>query len=830
MIWLTRDLATAWRRLRATPAFSVFSVLTLALGIAGVTVAYSVLRAVAAPPSGVPDVRNLLAISHSRYGPQQVAGFSLPDFEDLRRRQTTMTDVAAFATLQQVLVAGGQTRVSLGEVVTGNYFQLLGVSAVVGRVLQPLDDQPGAVPVTVVSHDVWQRQFSGRADVIGQHVTLGGHPFEVVGVAPADFLGLFGNGRFPALAWVPLSAADRFAQLGFERRQHDRTARWLHVRARPRAGQSLEQIAADVATVGGQLDLESPLGPRPPDVRLPPYHRSRQWVARYSRDLVLDERIPASESGIVAMLLMSTVALVLLVVCSNLANLIVARGVARRHELALRLALGAQRSQLVFGCTAEALILTVGGSVGGLILAWLALLWLGGPFDLTRGIVVALKPELDLGALAVSMGAALATWVAAGVVPAAMLTRRSSHAELMSGAAPAVTPRWRARRVLIAGQVAVSVVLLATAALLLGEVSARTRFTGGLELDRFAVAEVDLLLQNYGEERARHLVDRVLDRMSRHRSVEAAAVSVGLPFGPGAPLVTLTAGAVAVPTQLIATSEAFFATVGIPIIEGQNFEVRRASDRPPEVIIDAGLAQQLFGRTDVVGQHVDLAVRGTPVGVDPGRREIVGVVRSAGLGSGAGVRGQAAYIPLTTGSGYPLVFSVRTQDDPARIADELRSTLVWAEPELGISQAGSARAIALPATGAGLAAASIASLLGGLGQSVVLAGLYGMLSFLAACRTREIGMRLALGATPDRVLRMMVAEGLAPVLAGIIVGGAAALLLREFVSVRLFGLVPQANLLLLACVPLLMVLASATACYVPARRASRVNPADALKQ
>ena len=831
MNWVTRDLATAWRRLRATPAFSVFSVLTLALGIAGVTVAYSVLRAVAAPPSGVPDVHELLAISHTTYGPQQVAGFSLPDFEDLRRRQTTMEDVVAFTTTQQVLVAAGQTRVSLGEVVSGNYFQLLGVSPALGRLLQPSDDQPDAVPAAVISHDVWQRQFSGRVDVIGQHVTLGGHPFEVVGVAPADFVGLFGNGRFPALAWVPLSAAGGFPQLRFERRQHDRSARWLHVRARPRPDQPIEQVAADVAIVGRQLDLESPIGSRPPDMRLPPYHRSREWVTRYSSELVMDERIPASESGIIAMLLMSTVGLVLLVVCSNLANLIVARGVARRHDLAIRLALGAQRSQLVFACTAEALILTVGGSVAGLMLAWLALWWLGGPIDVTRGIVVALKPELDLGALVVSLGASLATWVVAGVVPAAILTRRSGHAELMSGAAPTATPRWRARRVLIAGQVAVSVVLLATAALLLGEVSARTRFTGGLELDRLAVAEVDLALQNYDDKRITHLVDRVLDRLIRHPAVQTAAVSVGLPFGPVAPLVTLSAGSVAVPTQVIAISPAFFATVGIPIVEGHNFEVRRAaSDRPPDVIIDAGLAQQLFGRTSVVGQQVDLTLRGSNIGVDSGPREIVGVVRTAGLGAGSGVRGQAAYIPLTTGSGYPLVFSVRTQDDPVRIADELRSALVWAEPALGISQAGSARTIALPATGAGLVAASVVSLLGGMGQSVVLAGLYGMLSFLVTCRTREIGMRLALGSTPDRVLGMIVGEGLAPVLAGIIVGGVGALMLREFVSVRLFGLMPQANLLLQACVPLLMVLASAMACYVPARRASRVSPADALKQ
>jgi predicted permease len=830
MNWIARDLATAWRRLRATPAFSAFSVLTLALGIAGVTIVYAVLRAVAAPPSGVPDVHNLLAISHTRYGPQQVAGFSLLDFEDLRRRQTTMADVAAFTTTQQVLVAAGQTRVSLGELVSGNYFQLLGVNAARGRMLQPSDDQPAAVPVVVISHDVWRRQFSGRADVIGQHVTLGGHSFEVVGVAPAEFVGLFGNGRFPALAWVPLSAAGRFPQLTFERRQHDRSARWLHVRARPRADQSFEQIAADVAVVGRQLDLESPLGPRPPDMRLPPHHRSRAWVTRHSADLVIDERIPASESGIIALLLMSTVGLVLLVVCSNLANLIVARGVARRHDLAVRLALGAQRSQLVFGCTAEALILTVAGSMGGLILAWLALLWLGGPMDVTRGIVVALKPELDLGALVVSLGAALATWVAAGVVPAAILTRRSSHAELMSGAAPTITPRWRARRVLIAGQVAASVVLLATAALLLGEVSARTRFTGGLELDRVAVAEVDLQLQNYDDERTTHLIDRVLDRMNRHPSVETAAVSVGLPFGPAAPIATLGAGPVVVTTQVIAVTSAFFATVGIPIVEGRDFEVGRASDRPPDVIIDGRLAQRLFGRTDVVGQEVDLAWRGSSVGVDPGPRKIVGVVRPAGVGSGTGIRGQAAYIPMTTGSGYPLVFSARTQEDPDRIAHELRSALVAVEPELGISQAGGARAIALPAAAAGLAAASVASVLGGLGQSVVLAGLYGMVSFLVACRTREIGLRLALGSTPDRVLGMVVGEGLAPVLAGMVVGGGAALMLREFVSVRLFGLMPQSNFLLLACVPMLMVLASAMACYVPARRASRVSPADALKQ
>jgi predicted permease len=827
---IARDIAVGWRRLRATPAFTFFAILTLALGIAAVTGAYGMVRALAAPPPGVPDVEELVTLSHSAYGRQAWVAFSWPDFEDLRRRQTTMGDVVAFTTTEQVLAVDGQSHASTGEIVSGNYFRMLRVQAALGRLIQPFDDQPGAQPVTVISHVVWQRVFGGRPDVIGRSVMLGGHPFEVVGVAPPGFFGLFGNGRFPVLSWVSLSTAHLFEPLQIEQRRVDRNARWLYLRARPAPGVTIGQVAAELRAIGGQLDQEHPIGTHLTDARYRlPHNVSRAWVARRTSDLLMDEAASYTGPPLVA-LLMAAVGLVLLVACTNLANLVVARGSVRRHELALRLALGATRAQLVAGCVAEVVIITAIGGVLAIGFTWLIFASLGGALIGGRGIVFLLQPTLDAGAFGVSLVATFTALVVAGVIPGLVLTSRKARGELVSGVAPTVVPRWRVRRVLIAGQVMVSIVLLATATLFLGQVAARSRIDTDVDIDRLAVAEVDLMLQNYDDERTARLVDLTLDRLTQHPAVEAATASAGLPFGPIAPTVTARVGDVQVVAQAIAVAPGFFDTIGIAVVHGVALDTVTARDGTPAVVIDTALAEHLFARIDVVGQQIDVTER-TADG-DPGQpapRTIVGVVRTAAVNRPA-ARGGEMYLPLVTRPSFPLVFSARTSDDPARIAAEIRRALAAIEPDLGVSRAGGARALITPSTYFETLVASVTTLLGGIGLTVVLAGLYGVLSYLVSRRTRELGMRLALGATPRHVLVMVIREGLAPVMVGIVAGGALALVVWRLLVARMVAAAEGSDFALLAGVPLLMLIAAAIACYFPARRASHIDPAVALKQ
>ncbi|ODS54665.1 MAG: hypothetical protein ABS36_10880 [Acidobacteria bacterium SCN 69-37] len=821
------DLAAAWRRSKAAPLFTIFSIVTIAFGVAAVMVTCALVRAVAAPPPGVADVHDLLTLSHTKTGGPAMFGFSLEDFHDLQRRQTTMRDVIAFASMTHVIVADGQSRTGIGELVSGGYFPLLGVSASLGRLIQPHDDQPGAPPVVVIGDDVWRGMFGGRPDIVGRQVTLGGHAFEVIGVAPRSFVGLFSNGRFPATVWVPLSTAPLFERIDFERRRANRDARWLYLRARPVPGVTIGQVAVDLTAIGRQLDAEFPIGRDLSPAFTPlPYQVSRPWVVRRSQDLMMDES--ATEFGPpIAALLIAAVSLVLLVACTNLANLIVARGVTRRQELAIRMALGASRARLVFGTTLDVLVMSaIGGGLGFAISA-LLMRGLSHPVTAGGGVSLLLQPRLDPVVWIAGIGAMVAAAVVAGVVPGWWLSRQGHRAALDASGSPTVVPRWRGRRALIAGQVAVSMALLATASVFIGEITAAGRFTGGTDLDSLAVAAVDLPLQGIDAARTTRLVEGVIDRLTRHPAIASAAVSAGFPFRRPGWVGTVVRQGPPIPVQVIAVSGPFFRTAGIDLVAGTGLDGRDTDNTA--VVIDVALARLVFGRDDVVGQPITIVRNGqgaTPAGES---RTIVGLAAST-----AGHVRQpmlAIYEPLIGRPDVPLFFIARAKDDPVRRLEDVRAALVTIEPAIGLANLHTGREMFGPVTDVSVAAGSIATLLGMAGLAIVLSGLYGVLSHLVTIRTREIGMRLALGATPRHVLLMVIRQGVAPVLVGAVAGGIVAMLLRQVITSTLF--LPDSaggGVIAILVVPVTILLATVMACYVPARRAARIDPTAALKQ
>jgi putative ABC transport system permease protein len=338
---------------------------------------------------------------------------------------------------------------------------------------------------------------------------------------------------------------------------------------------------------------------------------------------------------------------------------------------------------------------------------------------------------------------------------------------------------------------------------------------------------VDLALQNYDAERTHGLVTRVIDRLSEHPAIEAAAVSSGLPVGLSAPAASVRVGTANANVKAIGVTPGFFAAMGLSVVYGTGLD-RAARDGTPPVVVDTGLADQLFGRTDVVGQQVEVTIQTVGEVGQPVRRTIVGVAQATRDDSVG--RRHAVYLPLEGRPSVPLVFSARTFDDPARIAEEIRAALVSTDRYLGVSLAGGARSALAPATSFEALAGTVASMLGGIGLTVVLAGLYGVLSYLVARRTREIGMRLALGATPAQVRRMVIGEGLAPVVVGMLLGAFVALVVRQVFVTQMGFDVSAPGLALGAFVPALILIATAIACYFPARRASRIDPATALKQ
>jgi predicted permease len=688
---------------------------------------------------------------------------------------------------------------------------------------------PTANPAVVVSHEVWQQQLGGRDDIVGEPVAINGHTFEIVGVASPDFAGMATGGRLPTMSWISLAAAMRFSHADFGSRATSRDSRWLFVRGRLRAETAVADVARDVSAVAAALDREHPLGVGLPQNRRLEFAVSRPWITRLSSEVLIDEGV-TRPARIIAPLLLSAVGMVLLVACTNIANMMLARGALRRQELAVRLALGASRGRMIAECAGEAFIIAVVGGVLGLGLTGVILRMLNGPIEVAAGASFLLQPRFDVRVFAVGLGSIVAALLVAGVLPGYLATRGDVRGEGIAGSSPAVTPRWRIGRVLITLQVAVSIVLLGTAALYLAEAEARSRITGGLDLDRFAVVGVDFLLQNVDADRRDGIVARVLDRLSSHPAVDRAAVVAGLPIGPMPPPGSEHRhGDQSAYGVAIAVTPGVFDAVGLEILAGRGFDEHDDAVSEPVVILDTAAAQRILGDADAIGRQIEvtrMASAGSPADITQ-LRTVVGIVETV---SGVNPRAAgASYVPLSQQPEGRLQFVARSDDDPERMAREIEAALMIEAPTLAVSLSGSGRSVLATGTRFVRVVMTVAAILGACGLAIVLAGLYGALSYLVSRRTREIGLRLALGAPPRQVMMMILREGLVPVMFGLAVGGAIVYLLRPIVAAGLGPETPAANIAAIVGAPLLLLSAAAVACYLPARRATRVDPASALK-
>jgi predicted permease len=830
---LGRDLSYGWRRLRATPHFTAFAVLTLAVGIGVTTAVYSVVRATLAPPSGVRDADRLVYLFHTPCCSEPIHSLAWPDFEDFRNRQTVYRSVAAFGTLRQTVAAAGGSETAFGEVVSGEYFNVLGINAALGRTLQPSDDRPDAPLTVVLSHGTWQRLFGAHPDAVGQTVRMAGHVFEIVGVAPPSFRGLFNSGMIPSAIWVPLQAATLFPSLGVAERRDDRDRRWLSVVGRLKDGRTIGDAATEATLIARQLDAVFPIGRDLTDRRFrAPYNISRPWAVRSMSDLKIN--ISADQTvGWLAAVVMLSMCLVLMVACTNLANLLLARGSLRRQEMAVRLALGASRWRLLREGLVESAVLAAAGGVTGVALARVIVFALGTEMSVGPGATLFVEPRLDAVVLFVAFAATSLALLVAGLGPALQSARADIRSALLAETGAAALPRWRARRLLIAGQVAVSVLLLAVASLFLGQILGESRIDNGLDLDRMVVAEIDFSEQGIDDTRVRQVVSDVLGQLSNRANVEAAAVSSGLPVG-----MTTPGGLLRAPdkdiafVEFVAATPGIFKTIGVSIVSGRAFDERDAAGSEPVMIVNETTARKIFGTVSVVGRQLEVERRrwvGQPP-QPPHTRTIVGVASDSDARV-VGRRGDGViYLPLNQQFETRLVFSARAAEgDSSELVGVMRSAIRAAGRDLGITRIGTGDAIATPPNIFARVSAGLAGVLGAFALLVALAGLYGVLSHLVARRTREIGLRMALGASRSQILTLIVRQGLSPIVLGVLAGGVLGWLARRSLQPSLSRLVPAADFLVLGAVPLLLLLIGVLASYLPARRAARVDPNVALR-
>jgi len=723
---VTRSLQHGWRRLRTAPVFAVFSVITLALAIGATTAVYSLIHVLAGPPPGIAGADRIVEVYHYPTGSVPIANLAWEDYQDLRARQSVFESVTGWTWFRASIVAGGQAETTSAEIVDGDYFRTLGVRMQIGRALQPQDDRPEAPAGIVISNSLWHRRFGSAVDVVGKTVTVSGTTFEVVGVADAEFRGLFNGGLIASQLWLPMHAARRaFPELHEQFAPNSRDRRWVFVRGRLAPGRTLSQAMGQVATIGKQLDAAFPIGLDIGPRDRWPYAITRPWGVRALTGGPMG--LPAPMLRLAAGTTFGAVVLVLLVACTNLANLMLARNVRRRGEMGTRVALGASRRQLVLESIAEPVMLAIAGGAAGMGVARVLMTVLSTEVAVTGGITLQVLPRLDPATLAAGSCATLIALFVAGVVPVLQSTRVDLRSVLAADGGGTV-PRWRGRRYLIAMQVSVSVLLVAVATLYAGEMRRQSRIDTGMNLERLALAEVDFGSQRYDEDRARQVAEQALRQIAMRPGVAAVSVSSGLPAGltttPGATLTPVEAARPA-DVAFVAATPRIFETLGIGILRGRAFDDRDTRGRTPVVLLSGIAADQLFPGSDPIGRDVIFKRRrvvGEPA-QPPVSMTVIGVTADTdAMGVGRRAYG-VAYLPLDQHYESRLVLAARVTTKPQAFVGPLRAAIASVEPNLAVVQIGTGVALAGPDTTFPRIVSSSASLLGLTALVLALAGL-----------------------------------------------------------------------------------------------------------
>jgi predicted permease len=824
---LGADLRYALRSLRASPGFAAVAILSLGLAIGANTAIFSLIDAVMLRSLPVERPGELVRVTTpARSGGLGEGGdnFTNPLWEALRDRQDVFSGAFATADERFDLAGGGESRPVAGAWVSGGYFSALGVRPAAGRLLAPADDYRGCPPVAVVGHAFWRSAYGGSPDVVGRTLPLNGHPFEIVGVAAAGFSGVQ-VGR-AAEVYVPLCAMP-VVQGGHDRLD-ERSTWFLYVFGRLRPGTTPEAAGRRLAALAPAV-----FGATVPE------HWPAEAKEDYRRTTLA--AVPAANgySGVrsryrdALVALMAAVGLVLLIGCANVANLLLARASSRRHEVAVRLAIGAGRGRLVRQLLTESLLLSLLGAAVGLLLASAATRLMARYMAL-RGEAVWLDLAIDGRVLAFTLLVATGTAVLFGLGPA-WRSARVDPRGAMKANDPGIVEghsRFGVGKALVVGQIALSLVLVVGAGLLLGTFRRLATLDPGFEPGGVLLASVDMGGAGLPEEGVPRVKREILERLRATPGVESASASVFTPLSGGGwnGVVEVEGYTPAGPRDaevfFNGVSEGFFSTLGAALLAGRDFDEGDAAESQPVAIVNEAFVKKYFSGANPVGRRV--TVDGFTGDDEP--LHVVGVVRDTPYRS-------------MRDAGEPLVFVPLGQlDGPDR---------PWLELELrGRGTAGSLVRTVTAAVGqvngsfsiryrtleaqmdASLARerllAMLSGLFGGLALLLAVVGLYGTMAYSVARRRNEIGIRLALGAAGTRVMRLVLGEGVRLVGAGLLLGVAAALAATRRVAPFLFGLTP-ADPATWAVSALALAAVSVAACALPAWRAARLDPNAVLR-
>ena len=812
---LWKDLRFALRTFIKAPAFALTAVGSLALGIGVNTTIFTIINALFLNPLPVDRVSEVVAVytqdanNTSQLG--NVLQVSLPNYRDFRDRSQSFSAMAAYSfPIPGSLSTGGEGEQIFLELVTGNYFSTLGVRPLSGRLLGPEDDRvPGASPVIVLGHRTWQRRFGGASDIVGRTVTVNGAAFTVVGVAPEGFRGV--NSLFGPDAWAPTMMYRELLPSQFRSWVDERRALAFNVAARLKPGVTIGQAGAEMVTLAKALETEHPAPNKGRTITLRPLTSATIFPG--VRDALL----------LGGSVLMVIVGLVLLIACSNVANLLLARATARSQEIAVRLALGANRSRLVRQLMTENVVLSlIGGAIGVVIALWsLRVIWSTRPAFTPQNV---LEPSLDGTVLAFTLGVSILTGIIFGLAPAIQASRANVLGALKDNTRSAGRRRrtFGLGNLLIVGQVALSLVALITAALFLRSSQAAARIDPGFDAEHVAVMSVTPGQQGYDQPRAEQFYRDVATAVRVVPGVTAASWGTNLPLFGFVLRSLFVEGKETAPPVLTTTIDvdvSYFTTTDIAFVRGRDF---READRtgPPIAIVNDTMARRYWPGADAIGKRFRFYT-------ESDYREVVGIVETVKYATLGEDPQPAVYRPLAQAYSDTAVLYVRAAGDPAAIIEPVRRVIHEHDPRMPVQNPQVVKDVIAQSLWAVNLAAGLLGVFGVLALVLACVGLYGVMSYSVGQRTREIGLRMALGAGRQTVLALVLRQGLTLVGAGVVLGVAGALAASRLVGTLLFASPSDPVSFVGASAALVAV--ALVASLVPARRASRVDPIIALR-
>ena len=815
---LLQDIRYGVRMLMKNPGVTLVAVFTLALGIGANTAIFSGVNAFVMRPLPVPEPDQMvrpIEIGEDRSMYDEV---SYPDYVDYRSQSTSFEGLAAEDLIQAAIGTEGQNDVVWGQIVSANYFDVLRVKPLLGRTFVPDEDKsPGAHPVVVLSHSLWQRRMGADPNIVGKSIQMNDRTYQVIGVAPDFFKGTkFG---LALDFWVPMVMVEEL------RRSPDwlttRDSHWMNMIARLKPGVSLAQASAEMTTIAARLNQTYP------DQRA----SATQATVLGEVEGRFENMAPIFRGA--ASVAMAIVGLILLIACANVANLMLARAAARRKEIGIRLALGASRARLIRQLLTESTLLSIlGGGLGLLFAFWITHL-MEGFIPVLQYNVIESFFALDSRALVFTLIVSLATGLVFGLAPA-WHSSNPDVVPVLKGDLEAEQRgrgrRFTLRNMLVVAQVSLSLVVLVCGGLFIKSFRNAQKMDPGFGAKNALLVSLNPQLIGYDDEKAKNFYRQIVERAASVPGVEAASVARLIPLGDSSnssgPILkegeTLPRGSEGRVIMNNVVSPNYFRTMQIPIVDGRDFDERDKQGTQRTVIVNQKMAQTLWPGESAVGKRIF-------VGADSRDAiEVVGVVKTGKYRALAEDPKPYYYYPLSQRRPTGMTLVLRTGGDPHAVIDAIRSEVQSIDRRVPMFAVKTMTEHLTWALWAPNMAATLSLAFGLVAILLSAVGLYSVMAYVVSQRTREVGIRMALGANRGDVLKMITRQGMRLAAVGLAIGLMLSLALGKVLSTLLIG-ISGYDLTIFLLVPTLLLTVAFIACYLPARRATKVDPLVALR-